>query len=48
MTELTIYEPSQSVYGLQEQHGQEARHRSGQVRVVSPFVGGGFRREGGS
>ncbi len=39
---LTIYEPSQTVLGLQFGLAQELGIDPADVRVISPFVGGGF------
>ena len=40
--ELTIYEPSQWVWGLKTEVADQIGVRSDQVRVVSPYVGGAF------
>jgi xanthine dehydrogenase YagR molybdenum-binding subunit len=40
--ELTIYEPSQFVYGLRAVVAQKLGIEAAQVHVVSPFVGGAF------
>jgi xanthine dehydrogenase YagR molybdenum-binding subunit len=40
--ELTIYEPSQFVYGLKNAVAQKLDIDPGRVHVVSPFVGGAF------
>jgi xanthine dehydrogenase YagR molybdenum-binding subunit len=39
---LTIYEPSQFVYGLRRAISDQLRIKFAKVRVISPFVGGGF------
>lgn len=39
---LTIYEPSQFVYGLRRAVSDQLRIKFANVRVISPFVGGGF------
>ena len=45
--ELTVYEPSQFVYGLKNGVAQAARHRPGEgPRRVSHFVGGAFGSKG--
>ena len=43
---LTIYEPSQFVYGLKNSMAKKLGIDPGQVRVVSPFVGGAFGSKG--
>jgi xanthine dehydrogenase YagR molybdenum-binding subunit len=43
---LTIYEPSQFVYGLKNSMAKKLGIDPGQVRVVSPFVGGAFGAKG--
>ena len=43
---LTIYEPSQFVYGLKNSTAKKLGIDPGQVRVVSPFVGGAFGAKG--
>jgi xanthine dehydrogenase YagR molybdenum-binding subunit len=40
--ELTIYEPSQFVYGLKNSVAQKLGIPADKIRVVSPFVGGAF------
>jgi xanthine dehydrogenase YagR molybdenum-binding subunit len=40
--ELTVYEPSQFVYGLKASLAQKLDIDAGKVRVISPFVGGAF------
>jgi xanthine dehydrogenase YagR molybdenum-binding subunit len=39
---LTIYEPSQFVYGLKNNAAKKLGIDPGQVRVISPYVGGAF------
>jgi xanthine dehydrogenase YagR molybdenum-binding subunit len=43
---LTIYEPSQFVYGLKNNTAKKLGIDPGQVRVVNPFVGGAFGSKG--
>ena len=43
---LTIYEPSQFVYGLKNSTAKKLGIDPGQVRVVNPFVGGAFGSKG--
>ena len=45
---LTIYEPTQSVYGFRAEFARQLGLGLGRVRVVSPFVGGGFGSKGPS
>lgn len=44
--QLTVYEPSQSVYGFRAEIAHELRMDMANVRVVSPFVGGAFGSKG--
>src|SRR5207248_6195490 len=43
---LTIYEPSQFVYGLKNSAAQKLGIGPDKVRVISPFVGGAFGSRG--
>jgi xanthine dehydrogenase YagR molybdenum-binding subunit len=43
---LTIYEPSQFVYGLKNSTAKKLGIDPGQIRVVNPFVGGAFGSRG--
>jgi xanthine dehydrogenase YagR molybdenum-binding subunit len=43
---LTIYEPSQFVYGLKSAVAQRLNTHPDKVRVVSPYVGGAFGSKG--
>jgi len=43
---LTIYEPSQFVYGLKDTVAQRLAMDAEKVRVISPFVGGAFGSKG--
>ena len=43
---LTIYEPSQFVYGLKNGAAKTLGIDPGQVRVINPFVGGAFGSKG--
>ncbi|MGN6551877.1 MAG: xanthine dehydrogenase family protein molybdopterin-binding subunit [Pararhizobium sp.] len=45
--ELTIWEPSQFVYGLRNSVAKQLGLEPGKVRVVSKFVGGAFGSKGG-
>lgn len=45
---LTIYEPSQSVYGFREEIAHQLEMDVEKVRVISPYVGGGFGSKGPS
>ena len=45
-SQLTVYEPSQSVYGMKNGIAQQLGIDPSQVRVVSPFVGGAFGSKG--
>ncbi len=44
--QLTIYEPSQFVYGLKNSVAQSMGMDRDKVRVISPYVGGGFGSKG--
>ena len=44
--QLTVYEPSQNVYGIKNGLAQQIGIDPSQVRVVSPFVGGAFGSKG--
>ncbi len=44
--ELTIYEPSQNVYGIRGGVAQQLGIDASRIRVVSPFVGGAFGSKG--
>ena len=44
---LTVYEPSQNVYGIKNGIAQQLGIDASQVRVVSPLVGGAFGSKGG-
>lgn len=43
---LTVYEPSQNVYGFREQIADQLKMDPADVRVVSLFTGGGFGSKG--
>ncbi len=45
--QLTVYEPSQNVYGIKNGIAQQLGIDASQVRVVSPLVGGAFGSKGG-
>ncbi|OPY96703.1 xanthine dehydrogenase [Bradyrhizobium sacchari] len=44
--DLVIYEPSQYVYGLKNGVAEQLGIDAGKVRVVNPYVGGGFGSRG--
>lgn len=44
--ELTIYEPTQNLYGLRAELARQLHMEPGNIRVVAPFVGGGFGSKG--
>ncbi|MBV8341886.1 MAG: xanthine dehydrogenase family protein molybdopterin-binding subunit, partial [Gammaproteobacteria bacterium] len=44
--QLTVYEPTQSVYGFRAQIARQLDLDIAQVRVVSPYVGGAFGSKG--
>jgi len=46
--QLTIYEPTQAVYGFRGEIAQQLNMDIADVRVVSPYVGGGFGSKGPS
>ena len=46
--QLTIYEPSQSVYGFRMEIAHQLDMDVANVRVISPYVGGGFGSKGPS
>ena len=46
--QLTVHEPAQSVYGFRAEIARQLRLDPAQVRVLSPFVGGGFGSKGPS
>ena len=43
---LTVYEPTQSVYGFRGEIASQLKMDIAKVRVVSPYVGGGFGSKG--
>ena len=45
--ELTVYEPSQNVFGIKNGIAQQLGVDASKVRVVSPLVGGAFGSKGG-
>jgi len=45
---LTIYEPTQSVYGFRGEIAHQLGMDVGKVRVINPYVGGGFGSKGPS
>jgi len=45
---LTIYEPTQSLYGFRAEIAHQLGVEPARVRVVSPYVGGGFGSKGPS
>ncbi len=46
--QLTLYEPSQSVYGFRAEIAHQLGMNPSDVRVISPYVGGGFGSKGPS
>ncbi len=46
--QLTIYEPTQSVYGFRAEIAHQLGMDATDVRVISPYVGGGFGSKGPS
>ena len=44
--QLTVYEPTQSVYGFRSEIAKQLNLDLAQVRVVSPYVGGSFGSKG--
>ncbi len=44
---LTVYEPSQNVYGIKNGLAQQLGIAAGRIRVVSPYIGGAFGSKGG-
>lgn len=44
--QLTVYEPTQAVYGFRSEIAKQLRMDVTRVRVVAPFVGGGFGSKG--
>jgi xanthine dehydrogenase YagR molybdenum-binding subunit len=44
--ELTVYEPTQAVYGFRSEIAHQLKMDIADVRVVSPYVGGGFGSKG--
>ncbi|HJS86805.1 MAG TPA: xanthine dehydrogenase family protein molybdopterin-binding subunit [Acetobacteraceae bacterium] len=46
--QLTIYEPTQNLYGLRGEIARQFRMDPTDVRVVAPYVGGGFGSKGPS
>ena len=44
--ELTVYEPSQFVYGLQERRSRNSSAWTADVHIVSRFMGGAFGSKG--
>ena len=44
--QLTVYEPTQNIYGFKAEIAKQLRMDSKNVRVVSPYVGGGFGSKG--
>jgi xanthine dehydrogenase YagR molybdenum-binding subunit len=45
-SKLTVYEPSQNVYGFRTQIAQQLRMNEADVRVISHYTGGGFGSKG--
>ncbi len=43
---LTVYEPSQNVYGIKNGLAQQLGMDASRVRVISPFIGGAFGSKG--
>lgn len=43
---LTIYEPTQNVYGLRGELAYELNMHPDDIRVISPYIGGGFGSKG--
>jgi xanthine dehydrogenase YagR molybdenum-binding subunit len=46
--QLTIYEPTQNLFGLRGEVARQFRMDPADVRVVAPYVGGGFGSKGPS
>jgi xanthine dehydrogenase YagR molybdenum-binding subunit len=46
--QLTIYEPTQNLYGLRGEIAHQFQMDPADVRVVAPYVGGGFGSKGAS
>lgn len=46
--ELTIYEPTQNLYGLRAELAYQLQIHPAKIRVVAPYVGGGFGSKGPS
>lgn len=46
--ELTVYESTQGIFGVQEAVARSLRIPSGKVRVICAYMGGGFGSKGGS
>jgi xanthine dehydrogenase YagR molybdenum-binding subunit len=44
--QLTVYEPTQAVYGFRSEIAQQLQIDIARVRVVAPYVGGGFGSKG--
>lgn len=44
--QLTVYEPTQNVYGFKAEIAKQLQIDAKNVRVVSPYVGGGFGSKG--
>lgn len=44
--ELTVYEPSQNVYGFKNAVARQVKISPDRVRVVSPYIGGAFGSKG--
>ncbi len=44
--QLTVYDSTQSIYGVQGAMAQMLGLQKAQVRVISPFIGGGFGSKG--
>ncbi len=45
-TQLTVYEPSQNVYGLKNGLADQLKIDASQIRVISPYIGGAFGSKG--
>lgn len=44
--ELTVYEPTQNLYGLRAELARQLHMEPARVRVIAPYVGGGFGSKG--
>jgi xanthine dehydrogenase YagR molybdenum-binding subunit len=44
--ELTVYEPTQNLYGLRAELARQMHMDPAKIRVIAPYVGGGFGSKG--